>query len=238
MEDLVQKAENALKTTIVDLIPTPSVPPLSESNAVEPAPAPEVEIPEEVVEEPKSGNVWVGQLPIGFEPPPGYVLPRQRKPTEKSGSSDAKLPTPPPPSPLLAPQIAPFSSSEPIIGQLASTIDVLTRLIESTPSASEKASSQIEKAKLDLTNLAQRIDIIKKEEHTALERQLGDQTKAFNKQLHELEQAAQKRFEDQETGWRTSFNEEQQKLIENYKQKLKGELETQSEIINKRYVGL
>jgi mitofilin len=233
VEELVRKAEEALKVTVADLVPTPSVPPLSESNAAEPGPAPEVELPEKVKEDIPS-NVYLGQLPIGFEPPPGYILPSQRNPTPRKSSS-SKSPSIPDSSPLLAPQVAPFASSEPIIGQLASTIDALTRLIKSTPSASEKANSQLGKAKLDLINLSQRFDNIKAEERAALETKLNEQTQAYNKQLHEIELKAGEKFEDQERGWRISFNEEQKKLIESYQKKLEAELETQSEIINRRY---
>lgn len=233
VEDLVTKAEDALKVAVADIVPTPSVPPLSEANAVEPGPAPEVDIPEGLEEEISPSNVYPGQLPIGFEPPPGYVLPRPKKaiPIKTSKAS----PSTPKPSPLLAPEVAPFVSSEPIIGQLASTIDALTRLVESTPSASEKANAQLEKAKQDLTNLAQRIDAIKAEERAILGKKLDDTTQEYNNKLHELENQTKHRFEEQEKGWRDSFSQEQQKVVETYQKKLESELETQSEIINQRY---
>jgi mitofilin len=235
VEELVNKAEDALKVAVADIVPIPSVPPLSEANAAEPGPAPEVDISTED-EEATPTNVYSGRLPIGFEPPPGYTLPRSKKTSPKRQSKTSASISKPEPAPLLAPQVAPFVSSEPIIGQLASTIDALTRLVESTPSASEKAGTQLERAKQDLTNLAQRIDAIKAEERSVLRAKLDDQIQEYNGKLRQLENQTQQKFDEQEKGWRDSFNQEQQKITEAYQKKLESELETQSEIINQRCV--
>jgi len=106
--------------------------------------------------------------------------------------------------------------------------------VESTPSASEKANTQLEKAKQDLTNLAQRIEAVKAEERAVLGKKLDDHTKEYNGKLQELENHTRQKFDEQEKGWRDSFSQEQQKMIETYQKKLESELETQSEIINQR----
>jgi len=130
--------------------------------------------------------------------------------------------------------VAPFASSEPIIGQLASTIDALTLLVESTPSTSERTASQLQKAKTDLTRLAERIDSLKQDESSALKEKLDEQAQQYNRSLRKLDLQAQERFADQEKGWTKSFNDERQKIVEAYQKKLAAELEKQSEIINRR----
>ena len=233
VEELVQKAENALKIAVADVVPTPSVPPLAQSNAIKPAPSTgaEADQSEDILEETLPSNVYSKRLPIGFEPPPGYVVRPQRKPASNKRS---KKPSTDTSAPLLVPHVAPFASSEPVIGQLASTIDALTRLIETTPSSSANASSYLEKAKFDLTNLARKLDSVRAEEHAILEKKLEEQARIYNEKLRDLESKAQEKFEMQEKGWMNSFNEEQQKQVESFKKKLESELETQSELINRR----
>src|SRR6201999_1175841 len=106
-------------------------------------------------------------------------------------------------------------------------------LVGSDPFTSTKTTSQIQKAKTDLINLAERIESIKREERSVLEKKLEKQAQDYNKKLHDMELQTRIRFTDPETGWRKSFNDEQEKIIESYRKKLEAELETQSEIINR-----
>lgn len=175
-------------------------------------------------------NVYDAPLPLGFEPPPGFNKPKPPPPT----------PTPaapaPPPLPLLAPEISELAASEPIIGQLATTIDNLTVFLKSNPAAAEKAHAVIDTAKLDLKNLATKIQTIKEDEQAKLEQHLDDQAREYTVKLLELEMGAQDKLDSQEDEFRKLFDEERVRLVKTYREKLSQELQTQSEIINERWV--
>ena len=172
-------------------------------------------------------NVYDAPLPVGFEPPPGFNKP--------------KPPPPPPPPiveasplPMIAPEISELAASEPIVGQLATTIDNLTVFLKSNPAAAEKAHAVIDTAKLDLKTLAAKIQKIKEDEQGKLEQQLDDQAREYTVKLLELEMAAQDKFDSQEDEFRKLFDEERVRLVKTYREKLSQELQTQSEIINER----
>lgn len=176
-------------------------------------------------------NVYDAPLPLGFEPPPGFNRPKPPSPPPEV----VEAPPAPPPLPLIAPEISGLTVSEPIINQLATTIDNLTVFLNSNPAAAEKAHGVIDTAKLDLTNLATRIQKIKEDEQAKLEQQLDDQAREYTVQLLELEMAAQDKLDGQEDEFRKLFDEERSNLIKAYRDKLSQELQTQSEIINERY---
>ena len=179
------------------------------------------------------GNVYDAPLPLGFEPPPGFNKPKPAPPPLSPEVVEA--PPVPPPLPLITPEISEHASSEPIIGQLATTIDNLTVFLNSNPAAAEKAHGVIDNAKLDLMNLASRIEKIKEDERTILEQQLDDQAREYTVKLLELEMVSQDKLDNQEDEFRKLFDEERAKLIRAYREKLSQELQTQSEIINERY---
>jgi len=177
-------------------------------------------------------NVYDAPLPLGFEPPPGFDKP---KPPPPPTPEVIEAPPAPPPLPLIAPEISGLTASEPIISQLATTIDNLTVFLNSNPTAAEKAHGVIDTAKLDLTNLATRIQKIKEDEQAKLEQELDDQAREYTVKLLELEMAAQDKLDSQEDEFRKLIDEEKVKLIKAYRDKLSQELQTQSEIINERY---
>ena len=180
-------------------------------------------------------NVYDTPLPLGFEPPPGFSKP---KPPPPPAPEVVEAPPAPPPLPLIASEISEHTASEPIISQLATTIDNLTVFLNSNPAAAEKAHGFIDTAKLDLMNLASRFDKIKQDEQAALEQQLDDQAREYTVKLLELEMGAQDKLDSQEDEFRKLFEEERTKLVRAYREKLSHELQTQSEIINERYVAL
>ena len=179
------------------------------------------------------GNVYDAPLPLGFEPPPGFNRPKPPPPSP--APEVVEVPPAPPPLPLIAPEISELTASEPIISQLASTIDNLTVFLNSNPAAAEKAHGVIDAAKLDLTNLATRIQKIKEDEQSKLEQQLDDQAREYTVKLLELEMTAQDKLDSQEDEFRKLFDEERANSIRAYREKLSQELQTQSEIINERY---
>ena len=201
-----------------------------------PTPAPDITTSPEEAPPPTRvhENVYDAPLPVGFEPPPGF-----RKPPPPSPPPEIiEAPPAPPPLPLIAPGISELTTSEPIISQLATTIDNLTVFLNSNPAAAEKAHGVIDTAKLDLTNLATRIQKIKEDEQAKLEQQLDDQAREYTVKLLELEMSAQDKLDSQEDEFRKLFNEERGNLIRAYREKLSQELQTQSEIINERYATL
>lgn len=215
VQELVDEAEAALAGK-----PKPE-----KTQTPTPTEAKEVSPPAEV---PK--NVYDAPLPLGFEPPPGFDKPKPPPPAPKV----VEAPPAPPPLPLIAPEISEFTASEPIISQLATTIDNLSVFLNSNPAAAEKAHGVIDTAKLDLLNLASRIEKIKQDEQVVLEQQLDDQAREYTVKLLELEMAAQDKLDSQEDEFRKLFDEERANLIKAYREKLSQELQTQSEIINER----
>ena len=186
------------------------------------------------VSPPTEAPVYDAPLPLGFEPPPGFNKPKPPAPTPEV----VEAPPIPPPLPLIAPEISEHADSEPIINQLATTIDNLTVFLNSNPAAAEKAHGVIDTAKLDLMNLASRIEKIKQDERAILEQNLDDQAREYTVKLLELEMASQDKLDSQEDEFRKLFDEERAKLIKAYREKLSQELQTQSEIINERYATL
>ena len=231
VQALIEEAEAALagkprkekaKTTESTPAPTPGVTTSAEQ--------PELALPthpQSPVDAPK--NVYDVPLPLGFEPPPGFNRPKPPPPAPK-----AEAPSAPPPLPLIAPEISDLTASEPILGQLATTIDNLTVFLNANPAAAEKAHGVIDTAKLDLTNLATRMHKMKEDEQAKLEQQLDDQAREYTVKLLELEMAAQDKLDNQEDEFRKLFDEEKAKLIGAYRERLSQELQTQSEIINER----
>ncbi|KAM0754543.1 hypothetical protein T439DRAFT_331564 [Meredithblackwellia eburnea MCA 4105] len=171
-------------------------------------------------------------LPIGFEPPPGYELPRP-PPAPKGDLKPATLP--PPPLPLVAPAVKEVITSEPILGQLASTIDNLAKFVENnTESTSVGASTVLKDAQGDIKKLAEHLEAVKKAETEKLEQQLKKQAGEYSGMLLAAEKELVERLDTQEEDWKKAFDDERKNLVAAYKDKLEKELETQQEIINQR----
>ncbi|KAH9902648.1 mitochondrial inner membrane protein Mitofilin [Cubamyces lactineus] len=239
VEELVRKAEDALKDKPVDRLPdattTPEQPAGSPPDATPPH-------DNEQKETTLKTNVYDAPLPVGFEPPPGYSRPAPPKPTPKPAPEskpeavkESAPPAPAPePLPLVAPAVAEFSSSEPVIAQLATVIDDLASYLNTNPTAADKARDILDTAKVDLTQLATRIDEVRETERKKLEASLDEQARECMQSLMELEMQAQDKLDSQEESFRKFFEQERAKMIQEYRQKLDHELQTQSEIINER----
>ena len=77
---------------------------------------------------------------------------------------------------------------------------------------------------------------IKAAEAKKLEASLDEQARECMQSLMEMEMQAQDKLDSQEESFRKFFEQERAKMIYEYRQKLAHELQTQSEIINERYV--
>ncbi|KAG8766932.1 Formation of crista junctions protein 1 [Ceratobasidium sp. 428] len=179
---------------------------------------------------PKGKQLYTGPpLPLGFEPPPGYVIPPAPKPKNQIPGKQADV------LPLIATSLKPgLSASEPVIAQLASTIDSLAAFVQANPSALKGAQGVLSTAQIDLEKLGERLEAAKAEERAKLEKKIEEQTKAYEDKLLGLEMDSKDRLDKQEEEWKGLFDEEKAKIVAAYRAKLNAELETQSEIINQR----
>jgi MICOS complex subunit MIC60 len=177
-------------------------------------------------------------LPLGFEPPPGYSRPKAKKAapatSESAKTSEAAAAAALEPLPLIAPAVSELAASEPVIQQLASTIDQLASYLNANPSAATNAKEVLDVAKGDLTALSSRIDKVREEERTQLESKLDEQTREYTVKLLEMEMEAQDKLDMQEEDFRKFFEAERAKLVQAYREKLENELKTQTELINER----
>lgn len=171
-------------------------------------------------------------LPVGFEPPIGYEL-RRAPPTPKGELQP--LPIPPLPLPLVAPAVQDLASSEPILGQLATTIDTLAQFVaNNTDAESSSPSTVLKTAEADIQKLAERLEAIKAGENAKLEASLSKQASEYSGLLLAAEKELVERLDTQEEDWKKAFDDERRTLVEAYKMKLDNELATQQEIINAR----
>jgi len=210
-------AKGTTKPTSPDAMPTRGVEAISEEDL--PAWSP-----------PKGKQLYTGPpLPLGFEPPPGYVLAPPPKPPKPSAEGAAPV------LPSLASTLKPeLSASEPVIAQLASTIDSLASFVQANPSALASAQGVITTAQIDLENLGKRLEVAKGEERAKLEKKMEEKVKEYENKLLGLEMDAKDKLDKQEEEWKGLFDEERAKIVAAYRAKLNAELETQSEIINQR----
>jgi mitofilin len=107
----------------------------------------------------------------------------------------------PKPLPLITPELAQYGTHDLIIVQLASTIDNLASYLKPSSSTSSKAQAVLETAKMDLTQLANRLEKIREEGQSSLEQKLDEQTKEFTLKLLELEMEARDQLETEKEGY-------------------------------------
>ena len=214
--ELVTKADDAVRKDGV--LPSKPMP----SSQSEDIPARDIAVTSDQPTYPK-------QLPIGFEAPPGFVTPVSVEPAA------AKV-APSIPLPLEAPAVLSFLSFEPVLAQLASTIDYLTAFLNDNPSAGTNSNAKdvLDKAQTDLVQLGERFQRVKDEEKNKLEDMLEEQARDYSVKLLQLEIEAQDKLDLQEEDWRSYFDQERQAVVQAYRAKLEAELKAQSEIINER----
>ncbi|KIR80984.1 mitochondrial protein [Cryptococcus gattii EJB2] len=168
-------------------------------------------------------------LPLGHEPPPGYYL--APPPSAKKQAVEEKVQEVKEKLPLLVPKVKEFASEEPIISQLASTIDSLTSSL-STPSQalSPDATGILNKAQDDLTALNARLQQVKKAEKAKLEQSITEKKKEFEALLKDKEAERAK----SEAGLKQTWQHERQAMVEDWRKELEGELEQQRQSIEQR----
>ncbi|KLO07632.1 hypothetical protein SCHPADRAFT_917148 [Schizopora paradoxa] len=236
VEGLVKQVEAALSGKPIDVLPeatmTPEQPAGSPPDSSHPKSNSEEEVGVKEVISNGNGKLYTGELPLGFEPPPGYSRPKKASAPSPSASSTSEVKAneveP------LSVSVADLASSEPAIAELASTIDSLTSYLKSTPGAEVNTKNVIKTAHDDLKQLAERIEVVRVEERTKLEAKLDEQAREYSMKLLETELSGQDKLDEQEMEFKHFFEEEQRKMIQAYRHKLDEELQRQSEIINER----
>lgn len=186
------------------------------------------------------------ELPLGFEPPPGYYIPKAvdaavKPPTATDSTETAPAEKSRPVLPLLAPKVKEFDSSaeEPIIAQLASTIDSLASSLSATSSAASGASADaatssppaiLSQAQTDLAALADRLKSLKADEKVKLEKSLQEKAAEFDAALRKVQQEWTSKEGELIDGWK----EEREKLVDGWRKVLDRELEGQRVGIEQR----
>ena len=166
--------------------------------------------------EKSTGPVYTKPLPLGFEPPPGYSVPKKTAPPS----------TPAAPAP--EPSLSDLKSSDPQVAKLVASIEALARVAKDDPSAAAALSS----AHASLKALSVKLDGVP----AKIENEIAARDKEHTRAVLELEMAAQNRFDEQEDMWRSAFELERRKILEAYREKLQSELDAHSALIEERYV--
>lgn len=162
------------------------------------------------------------KLPLGFEPPPGYYL---KGPPPKPKTPEDE------PLPQLVTKVKEIAANEPIISQLASTIDSLTTSLSSNKGGpSAQAADILDKAQGDLNALNQRLSDIKKAEQERLQKAVDSKQAEFEVAL----KSKQEEWQKDEEGLKESWDAERQKMIDGWRSVLDGELDAQRESIEAR----
>ena len=101
----------------------------------------------------------------------------------------------------------------------------------------EESGELVDSVESDLSGLAQSSERLR-EEKAMSERSPDEQTRKYALKLPELEVQAQGKLENQEFDFRAFFEEAKARFAEAYREKLKQELRTQSNITNEQCVSL
>jgi mitofilin len=175
-------------------------------------------------------------LPLQHEAPAGFATPRTDRGLSAEKHPNARLRENPeaPKLPKLAPALSSLSGSEPMVSQLAGTIDELAAFLRDTPNSGFQARGVLDDAKADLEQLAARLETIKRNEAARVEKGLADAASKYDKQLAAAREEAGKQVGEVDAAWKKRDAEERKKQRQEYENQLRAELATQSEIINER----
>jgi mitofilin len=184
-------------------------------------------------------NIGKDRLPLQHEPTQNTkgAAPYRSRDVHASASDEVRLRDPPnlPKLPKLAPTLSSLSGSEPMIAQLASTIDELAAFLREAPTQTGiKASSVLDDAKADLSKLYDRLEAVKRQEAAKLEDGLEQQKSRYDQALKKAADDAQAKVGKVDEAWKKRQEQERKREADEYAAKLKAELETQSQIINER----
>jgi mitofilin len=176
-------------------------------------------------------------LPISHEAPQGYVAAQsgdRKLKAEKNDTVRLRADPQAPKLPQLRPALSSLTGSEPMIGQLAGTIDDLAAFLKDTPSSGTNAKYVLDEAKEELQRLSKRLDEIRKTEQSRAEKTLSSQAQKYEKELKQKADEQSKKFSQLDAEGKKKVTEEREKAKTEYETRLRTELDTQKEIINER----
>ena len=136
--------------------------------------------------------------------------------------------------PQLAASLKKQSSSEPVIAQLAGTIDELAAFLRDAPHAGALARGVLTTAQSDLEKLCQRLDDIKASDAQKLDAQLEKQAQGFEAELKKAAEKAASELGQRDADWSKKVQALQDEQARQFKTHLAKELQVQSEIIDER----
>lgn len=176
-----------------------------------------------------------GDLPVNHESPAGYPAARERKlQAEENPRAVLRADPGAPKLPQLAPALSKLKGSEPMVAQLAGTIDELAAFVRETPSGGAAARGVLESAQADLEQLCARLDQIKQTDAKKLELQLAKQARDFEAEMARNADKAAGELSQRDKDWGEQIEELQRRQVAEFKGRLDRELEAQSAIINQR----
>ncbi len=190
----------------------------------------------------KPSEPWNAPLPMEHEPPVGYAAPgKERRLQPPTGSEPGVALRADPGAPKL-PKLASALSklggaarAEPVVAQLAETIDELAAFLKDAPATSSfQAKEVLNLAQADLEKLTDRLEAIKQKEAARVDRTLKEQQGKYERELAAAQDKAQAELGQKDKEWHANLEKERATQMKEYQQKLEKELATQSELINER----
>lgn len=146
----------------------------------------------------------------------------------------------PPPGAIKLPSLAGSVTSgpaEPVIRELASTIDELAAVVAATPAGtagSTRAAGALREAQADLKKLTARVDEIKVAEQKRLDKELKALQSKYEVQLKTQHEAAVRKAGESDAAWETRLNAQSKALQAEAEKKLTTELTSQAALIHER----
>lgn len=172
--------------------------------------------------------------PVVEKPVYGATYPERKLVASKDNGARLRADPKAPVLPQLSKSVKSLHSSEPVLAQLAGTIDELTALVREAPHAGALARSVLETAQADLAQLSARLDEIKKSDAEKLDAQLEKQAQAFEAELQKAAERAESELGQRDAHWAKKVSALQDEQASQFKARLANELRTQSALIDER----
>lgn len=138
-----------------------------------------------------------------------------------------------PRKPAISPVSLEQQSEEPIVQELVNAFNGIIAAI-SADAAAEKYTTPIEKAKMDLQRIAEKIAAIKTEAQQAAQEEIKKAHATFDESARELLRRIEEAREAEAAAFREEFEAEREKLSRSYQEKLQTELQRAQELAEAR----
>lgn len=125
------------------------------------------------------------------------------------------------------------NADEPLVQDLVKIVNDIITVINAD-NASNKYSSSIEKAKLELAGVGQRILALKQAEQQAADQKIKSTQQEFDRAAKELVRRLEEEMKDQEARWRDEFEAEREKISQSFQERLDAEKKRSQQISEQR----